>query len=182
MLKIELPFKDEFDESTERWVTTEAVTLQLEHSLVSLREWESKYHKPFLGKEEHSVEEFMSYLKFMDLDEHEDEVYRRLTNTEIEKIADYIQDKRTASWISEKPGQTKSGNKGEQVTAELIYYWMISLNIPIEWENRHLNQLMMLIQVCSAKNAPPTKMTKQQSAAWMHQQNELRKRKYNTRG
>lgn len=61
MLKIELPFKDEFDEKTERWVTLPEISLRLEHSLVSLRKWESKYHKPFLGKEEHSVEESINF-------------------------------------------------------------------------------------------------------------------------
>lgn len=183
MLEIIVPYQEDYDEETNRFLVVEETVLQLEHSLVSLRKWESRHHVPFLDNPNKTYEDFIDYIFCMDLhpENTKYEIYSHLGANEIEKIAQYVEDSMTASWITER-NIGKSANRREKVTAELIYYWMFSLNIPIECENWHLNQLMMLIRVSSAKNAPETKMSQKERSEWIRQQNARNKAKYNTRG
>ena len=60
MLKITVPAAEFWDEIREEFVYKKEQTLQLEHSLVSLSKWESKWNKAFLGKQEKTDEEISS--------------------------------------------------------------------------------------------------------------------------
>ena len=160
MLQITLPTVEVWDESKEEFIILKEQTLKLEHSLVSLSKWESKWCKAFLTKQEKTREETLDYIKCMTLTQNVDpDIYNRLTNDNIEEIHKYIEAPMTATYISEK---TKGKGGGEIVTAELIYYWMIALNIPFECQEWHLNKLITLIQVCNIKNQPPKKMSKRE--------------------
>lgn len=180
MLRVSIPPAELWDEEKQEFLYTRERTLQLEHSLVSLSKWESKWNRPFLAKQEKTFEETLDYVKCMTLTQNVDEeTYRYLTNDNIERINQYIDAPMTATYFSkEKP----VGSSREQVTAELIYYWMIALNIPFECQKWHLNRLLTLIKVCNIKNQPPPKRSRREIMARNAALNAARRRKWNTRG
>lgn len=171
-----------WDEANEEFVeqSEKLGTLTLEHSLVSLSKWESEFKKPFLGAEEKSDEEVMAYIKFMILDpDFSPGVFSRLSQDNIDAINEYINDPRTATWFASDPGGRKSG---EVVTSELIYYWMITYNIPFECQYWHLNRLFTLIRVCNVKNGKPKKQTKADMIAERNRLNAERRAQFNSKG
>lgn len=160
MLQINVPAGEFFDEERNEFVNTKATTLTLEHSLVSLSKWESKWCKPFLSKQDRSIEEIMDYIKCMTLTQNVDpNVYLALSNDNIKLITDYINNPCTATTIKDNPNAPKNR---EIVTSELIYYWMVALQIPFECQKWHLNRLLTLIKVCNIKNGPQQKMSTRQ--------------------
>ena len=139
-------------------VNSKDETIVLEHSLVSISKWESKWHKPFLSDKPKTAEESLDYIKCMTITQNVDpSLYKFLSKENYEQINKYIEDPMTASWVNDVNGKKSSR---EVITSELIYYWMIALNIPVEFQKWHLNRLLMLIKICNAKNQPPKKMSK----------------------
>ena len=180
MLQITIPAVEQWDEEKQEFVNTKEQMLQLEHSLISLSKWESKWCKAFLIKEEKTFEETLDYIKCMTLTKNVDpNVYNYLTNKNIEEINSYIEAPMTATYFS----QDKSGRiSREQVTAELIYYWMIAFNIPFECQKWHLNRLLTLIKVCDVKNTPPKKRSAKEIMSQNAALNAARRKKFNTKG
>ena len=180
MLQITIPGIELWDESREIFTQTKEQTLQLEHSLVSLSKWESKWGKVFLSKQEKTYEETIDYIKCMTITQNVDpNVYNHLSKSIIDKITEYIEAPMTATYFSK---EQSSGNSREQVTSELIYYWMITLNIPFECQKWHLNRLLTLIRVCNIKNQPPKKMSKRAIMSRNAALNAARRKQLNTRG
>lgn len=162
MLSIHIPESEVFLEDVQEFRTIKSQDLHLEHSLISLAKWESKWCKPFLGKGEKTDEEIMDYIKCMTVNQNVDPlVYTFLTNEDILKINDYIASPMTATTFN---NSNKKGSR-EVITAEIIYYWMVSFNIPFECQKWHLNRLLTLINVCGIKNQPPKKMSKKELAS-----------------
>lgn len=186
MLELTIRGAEYWDEDLEKFVYARTTTLQLEHSLVSLSKWESITHKPFLSEKEHSYEETLLYVKCMTVNYKNvsDDVYGLLTTNQIKQIQDYIDDSMTATWFNEKQsGLTHpSVNKGETVTSELIYYWMVANQVPSDYQKWHLNRLLTLLRICNVKNAPPQKMSKRNTIAMYAKLNEERCKRLNTRG
>lgn len=180
MLKITIPATELFDEKTQTFITVKEQPLTLEHSLLSLSKWESKWHKPFLGKEAKTFEQQLDYIRCMTITQNVDpSAYYALTQEQLKKIDDYIQDPMTATWFNDK-NQPKSGK--EVITAEIIYYWMKSLQIPFDCEKWHLNRLLTFIRVCNIKDAPEKKMSKREIYSRNRALNDARRKKYNTTG
>lgn len=180
MLQLTIKGEEGFDEATETFVTPVLYTLELEHSLVTLSKWESKFEKAFLGSAEKSDEELRTYILMMVQDENPPgDFLQKLSADNVAEINAYINAKMTATTIREAPGQSA---KREVITAEIIYYWMISLNIPWEAQHWHLNRLLTLIRVCNLKNQPAKKMSRQEAAAQQRALNEQRRRQMGTRG
>lgn len=182
MLKIVIPDIEEWDESKECFVTSKGTTLQLEHSLISLSKWESKWNEPFLGNKNMTDEKTIDYIRCMTLTQGVDpDVYRRLTNKNFEEIRQYIEAPMTATWFA--PDRNKHGHsRGEIVTSEVIYYWMIALNIPFECEKWHLNRLITLVQVCNEKNKPAKKMSRKEIMSSNKSLNAARRAAMNSKG
>ena len=158
-LELEIAAHEGWDAKKEEFVNTPSVVLRLEHSLVSLSKWESKHKKPYLKENEAKTpEEILDYIKCMTITQNvPDEVYALLTKQDMEKINDYIIDPMTATWFNENNANNGSvpqtHRKKEQITSELIYYWMISYRIPMQCEKWHLNRLLTLIRIFSIKDA-----------------------------
>jgi hypothetical protein len=179
MLKILVPMTEEYyDESTREFVV-ETFELELEHSLVSLSKWESKFCKPFLGSDDKTAEETLEYIKAMVLTpEVPEEVFSRLSNENVDSINEYIGSKQTATWFNDK-----AAPKGREIiTAEIIYYWMVTMNIDWQAQHWHLNRLFTLVKVISSKNGPQKKMSRAEIAQQQRSLNEQRKAQLGTSG
>lgn len=181
MLQIVIPDEESWDEAKEEFVITwKGRTLQLEHSLVSLSKWESRWNKPFLSTKKKTSEEILDYIKCMTLTQNvKPDTYDHLTKANIDQITEYIDAPMTATVISDD--KTKKGGR-EIVTAELIYYWMIALQIPVEFHKWHLNKLLTLIKVCNIKNQPPKKRGAREIMRRNNELNAARRKRLNTRG
>lgn len=183
MLIIKVPLSPEvWDEEKQEFIEPEYKTLQLEHSLVSLHKWESKWHKAFLKeKSEKTDEEVLDYIKCMTITQNVDpEVYNHLSRENYEQIKNYINDPMTATVIYDTKKNKKVSK--ETPTAELIYYWMISLGIPPEYRKWHINQLITLIRVFEVKNNKGKKMSQQEIMSRNKALNASRRAKLHSKG
>ena len=180
MLQIKIPASELWDERKEEFIHTKEQTLQLEHSLVSLSKWESKWCKPFLSSTELTNEETMDYIRCMTITQNvKPEVYNFLTKENIDEIKEYIEAPMTATFFSE---DKYSGRNRRIITSELIYYWMIALNIPSEYQKWHLNRLLTLIRVCNEENKPPKKRSRRDIMSRNAALNAARRKQLNTKG
>ena len=180
MLQITVPRTEYYDEANNQFIYKDEETLRLEHSLVSLSKWEAKHQKAFLSKRDMTEEETLDYVRCMTINKNVDpDIYYRLSRENIEEINAYISAPMTATTFHEdKNGRTSR----EVITSELIYYWMIALNIPFECQKWHLNRLLTLVRVCNIKNAPPKKMGKGDLMRRNAQLNAARRKKLRTKG
>lgn len=168
-----------WDEKKQEFLCIKGQTLQLEHSLVSISKWESKWHKPFLSKTPKTDAEVLDYIKCMTITQNVNpNTYLGLTSSEIDKVNAYIENPMTATTISDR--RTKS--RGEIVTSELIYHWMIALGIPFECQKWHLNRLLTLIRVCEIKSRKPRKRSQQEIIRDNIALNAANRKRFNTRG
>lgn len=184
MLKIHIPdIVDLFDEKTETFLTIKGADLQLEHSLISLSKWEAKWKVPFLGKDDKTDEQIKDYVRYMTLTQNVDpKIYDYVPTSILKEIFDYIEDSMTATWFSESEMKKSGIGKKEVITSEIVYYWMVTLGIPVQFEKWHLNRLLTLIRVINIKNTPPKKMSKRDVLAQNARLNAARRAKHRTKG
>lgn len=181
MKKITIPALGErYDEANNCFLPpTKEQPIALEHSLISLSKWEAKWHKPFLGHEPQTPEEFLDYVRFMTLTQNVDpDAYLALTPALLKEISAYINESQTATTFPEKKGPFNR----EIITAEIIYYWMVYYGIPFECQKWHLSRLLTLINVCNSKSTPPKKMSQREVMADNRALNAARRKKLKTRG
>lgn len=188
MLRIQIPKSQIVDDETGNVYRAEHDwTLFLEHSLISVQKWEAKWHVAFLNGKSRTFEQTIDYLRCMTLSPSvvPDEVYYCIPQSELRKVLDYVDDPMTATRVNDgndtKTGYGRKIGK-EVVTAEVIYYWMISLNIPTEYRKWHLNQLLTLIRVINAKNQPKKKRRMKDVLEEYKSINEANKLRFNTKG
>lgn len=179
MLEIIIPGLELYNEETNEFTCYDDVKLELEHSLVSISKWESKWCKPFLDGKDKTLDEIVDYVRCMTIpDNIESDVYDRLTEENLVVINEYIGRPMTATTFNNE----KKSTGREIITSEIIYYWMVSFNIPFECQYWHLNRLLTLIKVCNVKNNPPKKMSQKEILARNKALNDARKKELGTRG
>lgn len=154
-LTITIPSRELFDEANNRFINVKETTLVLEHSLISISKWESKFKKPFLVEGSmDTVDKVLYYIRCMTISPQnvDDLVYKCLNEEQTKEIVAYINDPMTATWFSEDKEPKKKSRKKEILTSEVIYWQMIACQIPPAFEKWHLNRLLTLIKVCDRKN------------------------------
>lgn len=180
MLTIVIPESELFDQTTNEFITIKEQTLVMEHSLVSVAKWESKWRKSFLNSRERTWEETIDYYRCMTITKNVNPiVYRNIDPASAKQIQKYIEDPMTATTFNNQDGPT---GRQEIITAEIIYYWMVSYNIPFECQKWHLNRLLALINVCGIKASPEKKMSQEAVYNQNRELNELRKRQLHSKG
>ena len=179
MLEIIIPGLELYNEETNEFTCYDDVKLELEHSLVSISKWESKWCKPFLDGKDKTLDEIVDYVRCMTISDNiKSDVYDRLTEENLVVINEYIGRPMTATTFNNE----KKSTGREIITSEIIYYWMVSFNIPFECQYWHLNRLLTLIKVCNVKNNPPKKMSQKEILARNKALNDARKKELGTRG
>lgn len=164
-----------------KFIEVPECTITLEHSLISLARWESKWHIPYLSNKERTQEQELDYIRCMSVNKlKNDLVIKILSPMDIKTIEDYIDNPMTATTFSKNIKNQRS--KKEIITAEIIYSRMFAHGIPLECQKWHLNRLLTLLRVCDLRNTPPQKMGRKETAQWNAQQNALRRAKLNSRG
>jgi hypothetical protein len=180
MLTITVPETELYDEKSSEFISLPSVTLELEHSLVALSKWESKYEKPFFAKDDKSSEEIHGYFEAMCVGPIPPrDIWHRLSPENSTAINEYLGAKMTATWFTEVGVPPKTS---ETVTSELIYYWMTALNIPFTCETWHLNRLFTLIRIANMKTAKPKKMSRAEVAQRNRELNAQRRKQLGTTG
>ena len=178
MLTIIVPAQDLFDEANEEFIVVKEQKLQLEHSLVSISKWESKWKKPYLVKDKKTLEETIDYIRCMTITQNVNpNVYYALTAENYRDIQEYIEDPMSATTFSDvnKPNR-------EVITSEILYYAMFANNVPLECQKWHLNRLLNLLHIFSIKSQPEKKMSRAQILERNRALNEARKAKLKTKG
>lgn len=182
MLTIIVSGEEVFNEQTSEFSSVGDFELHLEHSLISLSKWESKFQKPFLADDNKPNEELFWYIRAMILDPvYPEDLFIRLTSENLNTINEYIESTQSATTFGTMP-EIKKRSRGETITSELIYYWMVIFRIPFETETWHLNRLFSLIRICNLKQQKPKKMSRHEVAQRNRELNAQRRAEYGTSG
>jgi hypothetical protein len=181
MLRLLVDAQELFDEETQTFIMAGGFVIELEHSLLALSKWESKFEKPFLGQEEKTSEEILAYIEMMIVSpDPSDGVLQKLSQEHFEEIRRYVDSRQSATTFRENRNRPQS--RKQTISAELIYFWMISYKIPLECETWHLNRLFSLLRICEIQNTPQKKRSAREIAAERRTLNEQRRAELGTRG
>lgn len=178
MLKIQLTMQEGFDDEKNMFVPLETTEIDLEHSLVSLSKWESKWEKPFLGPDDKTNEMLADYIRMMVLTPINFDIIEHLTAAQIDEINTYINSKQTATWFAaDQSGRRRGSSNGRVTTSELLYYYLVALEIPFECQHWHLNRMLTLIRVVELENQPKKNMSKRDTINQHRSLNQARRAK-----
>ena len=182
MLQIQMRSTEYFDSENEVFIYVPEQTLTLEHSLISISRWESKWKQPFVNGKGLTPEKIRDYIKFMCINKNvSDLAIESMTTKDIKKVLDYLKDPQTATTINDH--NRSPGNPNKKVTSEEIYAMMFDLGIPIECEKWNFNRLMTLIRVCQIRaNSGGPKMSRRENLKYQSELNRARRAKMGSRG
>ena len=183
-LTIFVPSAELYDEVNNEFIYTKDQTMVLEHSLLSISKWETKWRKPYLSEEQKTNEEALDYIRCMTITQNVDpNVYKALTGSQINEITEYIKEGQTATTIKQNASGHRARHSGKFVTSELIYFWMTAFNIPFTCEKWNFSRLMALIEIAGEENNPDKKkMGRQDILAQNRALNAQRRAKMKSKG
>ena len=181
VITIDLGDIEYYDSETNEFMYDKGGTVRFEYSLKVIYDWESKWLKPFL-KGGLTDEEQLDFYMMMALDPIEE---RFITVGVMNKLARYVEESHTATTFS-SADEGQNGNnpfsKGKVYTAEELYALMFSAQVPLEFETRNLNRLLVVLKIIGLQNSPPKKMSKEDIYKKNRELNEQRRQMYNTKG
>lgn len=157
MITIHIPQSEIWDDGNNEFIYIEEQTIDMEHSLVSITKWEAKHHKVFLEENKKTPEEMMDYVRCMCINPLKNERdILGISKKDIEKITNYIEDPMIPFKLKSKDDGNTYGRKKNKdpMCGIMIYYYMVSCQIPFECQHWHINQLLALIQIYSMKENP----------------------------
>lgn len=179
MLQITIPSVEVYDETANEFLYTKSQTIKLEHSLISVSKWESKWGKSFLSSRDKTTEENLDYIRCMTLTQNVDpEIYKYMSEDNLEEIRKYIISPMSATWFSD----TNQAPSRRIITSEIIYSWMVRYRIPFEAQKWHLNRLLTLIRLCNIDSQPPRKMSQAEIMSRNHALNASRRARLHSKG
>lgn len=180
MLTIVIEGEESFNNEEQTFETLNDVVIELEHSLLSVSKWESKFQKPFLAAGKKTSEELFEYLKAMVVTPSIDlDVLYSCSQKNLDTIQEYIDSSQSATTFGVMPERQ---GLGEVITSELIYYWIVAFKIPFECQTWHLNRLFALIRICNIKNSKPKPMSRMELAQRNRELNAKRRAELGTTG
>lgn len=179
MLELAIDGSEWFNEETSEFIYVKPTTLRLEHSLVSISKWESKWKIPFLSRDRKTYEQTIDYIRCMTITQNVDpKVYLGITSEHINTVNEYISEERTATTFM----ATNDPPSRRIITSEVIYFWMAQFNIPMECQKWHLSRLLTLLRVASIENSPKKQMPKQAILKQNASLNAARRKAMHTKG
>lgn len=180
MLKLIVQGNEFYDEETSSFITTEGFEVELEHSLLSLSKWESKHQVPFLGQAKLTTDQIVDYILCMNNTPNvTTEMISSAGSQVFDAVNEYINSPQSATTFGEMP---KPRGRGEVITSELIYYWMVAFNIPFTCEAWHLNRLFSLIKIANIKNSKGKRLSRSEVVQRNRELNAKRKAELGTTG
>ena len=189
MLSVTVHDTELYDEEKNEFIYIKGQTFNIEHSLISVDKWESQTHKPFVTVKQWDKKHLLDYVKCMVVSKSVDlSIIDYLPDEELVKIQKYMEDPMSATIINDGQNPRRkegaSPNSSHQITSEEIYYLMSVYQIPLEFEKRHFNKLMVLLKIFEIKNRPEKnkKMSKQDLYARQRAINAANRAKYKSRG
>ena len=181
MLTITVQPSELYDSVKREFITTKLQVLQLEHSLISISKWESKWHKTFLSQTPKTNEQTIDYVRCMTINSGIDpRTYMALSKENLEDINRYINDPMSATCFAKEP--ESRGRTGEPMTSELIYYWLVHFDINWKAETWHLNRLLNLIRICKMKTGSKGKRNQRELLSQQAALNAARREAWGTKG
>lgn len=180
MLELKIALEESYDESTNRFVITEAKAIKLEYSLLALSKWESKWETHFINNKNLSQQQYMDFIQCMVVDG--DFNIEELKQEHFDVIEAYINRPSTATKVIAK--QKKGNKKMSYMTSEVYYAMMSQANVPYECDKWNINRLTKVLEVISSFTNGEEKQKRNVDAQLLQnaELNAARRAKYNTKG
>lgn len=180
VIEIDLGTMEYYDEDKNEFVYEDGGVVRFEYSLKSVYDWEARWKRPFL-KNDHTPEEIKDFYLTMAIDPIDPKFMNRRV---METLSSYVGSTPTATTFTSRQNN-QNGNSlgiGKVYTAEEIYGLMFLNHIPLEFETRNLNRLLVILRVITSYNQPKEKMDQSDIYEQNRKLNEERKAKYGTKG
>lgn len=182
MITIDLGSIEFFDGKENKFAYKDGGKVNFEYSLKAIYDWEGIHQKLFL-KGNLTYDETVDFYTKMALTEKPLDA-DFMTDDVMELLAEYIKASHTATTFTQtQEGQNGNNHtRGKIYSSEELYALMFANNIPLEFEKRNLNRLLVVLRIIALHNNPPKKLSKQDILKQNRQLNAERKKMLNSRG